>query len=155
MTIYTANALFLVVVGNITWEKRSSLKGADEAFNDFYGREQQVFFESLERCLVPGCHNIGFRTKGGLTSHKKTNHEGADVETRGHPFKCMTSECKKSFKNLNMLRAHRERAHLGLVYRCRVCNFLCVDNLRAGVHASMSGHNMDGFEKIKDIYWED
>jgi len=142
--------------GNVTWESRSDLKGADDVIKDFYRREQQEFFESLERCLEPGCHKLGFSTKEGLKMHRKSVHERAAAGTPSlnrNRFKC--SWCDRSFSNKNLLGLHREREHLGLVYSCGVCKLMFVHNFNARNHASKSGHSMDLFEKVKDIYWED
>ena len=135
------------------------MKGADEAIKDFFRREHEEFFKSLERCLEPGCHNIGFQSKEGLKHHRKKFHERPAAETPSraqnrHKHKCISCD-DKSFPNKIQLVQHKEREHLGLFYKCGDCQTIFTLKNQAVKHASKSGHSKDGIVKVKDIHWDD
>merc|ERR1719427_1189201 len=59
-------------LGDRTFEPRSNLTGAEDTIKDFFRIEakfksgaQLKFFETLERCAYPGCHNVGFQQAKG------------------------------------------------------------------------------------------
>ena len=120
----------------------------------FKSGAQLEFFKSMERCPEPGCHNVGFKAKGGLWNHKKKFHDrAAGSLPLSHPYLC--DLCSTSCDTRGSLELHRERMHLGLVYSCGVCSFMSVQISKASAHANKSGHSMDRFDTGKDIFWVD
>merc|ERR1719427_2254392 len=148
-------------LGDRTWEKRSNLKEAEDTIKDFFRIEakfragaQLKFFESLERCAYPGCHNVGYVTRKGLDVHVKNIHER--TATRPHlNLQLQCNLCDVSCQGATLLQYHKERMHYGLVYSCGDCDFMCVNIVKAKAHSNKLSHSMDRFETGKDIFWMD
>ena len=147
--------------GDVTWEPRKHLIGAEEALKEFKKLENSAqeitnsdvrmnYFKCLKRCKKNGCANIGFSTYGGLKQHENKVHGksiGAKGERNEKKAKCEI--CGQGFKSEDHKKVHKDRIHNGLVYVCKLrsCGFISLNRPDAYAHCKDSVHS---FEMIKD-----